>query len=62
MMYWPDLSLQKEKKFVQQLFTNHNAIGALLSPFDSWLIIRGLKTLHLRMKQHDPTLKLSRTI
>lgn len=30
-----------------------NAVGAILSPFDSWLILRGTKTLALRMKQHD---------
>jgi cystathionine gamma-synthase len=31
----------------------HNAIGATLSPFDSWLLIRGMKTLALRMKKHE---------
>ena len=30
-----------------------NAVGAILSPFDSFLIMRGTKTLALRMKQHD---------
>jgi len=34
-------------KFIQ------NASGAILSPFDSWLIIRGIETLPLRMKQHS---------
>lgn len=29
----------------------------VLSPLDSWLIIRGLKTLHLRLKQHDKNAK-----
>ncbi|HEV7783560.1 MAG TPA: PLP-dependent aspartate aminotransferase family protein [Chitinophagaceae bacterium] len=33
-------------KFIQ------NASGAILSPFDSWLVIRGIETLHLRIKQH----------
>lgn len=28
-----------------------NAIGAIPSPFDSWLVHRGLKTLHLRVRQ-----------
>jgi cystathionine gamma-synthase len=36
----------------EKLFLLHNASGATLSAFDSWLLIRGLKTLHLRMKQH----------
>lgn len=30
-----------------------NAAGAVPSPFDSWLDIRGLKTLELRVKQHS---------
>ncbi len=34
-------------KFVQ------NSAGAILSPFDSWLVLRGIKTLPLRMKAHD---------
>jgi len=29
-----------------------NAIGAVPSPHDSWLVQRGAKTLHLRMKEH----------
>ena len=28
-------------------------IGASLSPFDSWLVLRGIKTLHIRMEQHQ---------
>jgi len=38
--------LYQKLKFLQ------NAIGAMLSPFDSWLTLRGLKTLELRMKRH----------
>jgi cystathionine beta-lyase/cystathionine gamma-synthase len=30
-----------------------NAAGAILSPFDSFLILRGIKTLAVRMRQHD---------
>ncbi|MBI4852567.1 MAG: cystathionine gamma-synthase [Acidobacteria bacterium] len=30
-----------------------NAAGAILSPFDSWLILRGTKTLAVRMRQHE---------
>jgi len=32
-----------------------NSVGAILSPFDSWLVLRGTKTLALRMEQHDKT-------
>jgi cystathionine gamma-lyase/cystathionine beta-lyase/cystathionine gamma-lyase/homocysteine desulfhydrase len=34
-------------KFVQ------NSAGAILSPFDSWLVLRGIKTLPLRMQAHE---------
>jgi cystathionine gamma-lyase/cystathionine beta-lyase/cystathionine gamma-lyase/homocysteine desulfhydrase len=34
-------------KFVQ------NSGGAILSPFDSWLVLRGTKTLTVRMAQHN---------
>src|SRR5437763_1551433 len=30
-----------------------NAAGAILGPFDSWLVLRGTKTLPLRMRQHN---------
>src|SRR5437016_2063152 len=30
-----------------------NAEGAILSPFDSWLVLRGTKTLPLRMQRHS---------
>ena len=29
------------------------AVGAILSPFECWLVLRGIKTLAVRMKQHD---------
>lgn len=29
-----------------------NAVGAIPGPFDSWLVLRGIKTLPLRMRQH----------
>ena len=32
-----------------------NAEGAILGPFDSWLVLRGTKTLPLRMQQHNAT-------
>jgi cystathionine beta-lyase/cystathionine gamma-synthase len=42
-----DGELYKRLKFLQ------NATGAMLSPFDSWLSLRGLKTLELRMQRHS---------
>ena len=34
-----------------QLFYNLNTTGAVLSPFDSYLLIRGIKTLSIRMER-----------
>jgi cysteine-S-conjugate beta-lyase len=39
--------LGEKIKFLQ------NACGAILGPFDSWLVIRGIETLHLRVRQHS---------
>ncbi|WP_347549590.1 methionine biosynthesis PLP-dependent protein [Pseudalkalibacillus hwajinpoensis] len=35
-----------------------NGAGAVLSPLDSWLLIRGMKTLPLRMKQHEANARI----
>ncbi len=41
------LELSERLHFIQ------NAAGAILSPMDSWLVLRGTKTLHLRMERHN---------
>ena len=42
----------KEKELGEKIKFLQNATGAILGPFDSWLVIRGIETLHLRVKQH----------
>ena len=37
----------------EKLWTLQNSIGPTLSPFDSWLVLRGVKTLAVRMKAHE---------
>lgn len=32
---------------------HQNAVGAVPGPFDAWLVLRGLKTLAIRMQQHE---------
>lgn len=46
-----DEDLRTRVKFVQ------NGLGAIPSPFDSFLVLRGLKTLHLRMERHQQNAK-----
>lgn len=36
----------------EQLAWHQNAIGGVAGPFDSWLVLRGLKTLGVRMDRH----------
>jgi cystathionine beta-lyase/cystathionine gamma-synthase len=38
---------------VERLSFVQKAAGAILSPFESWLILRGVRTLAIRMEQHD---------
>jgi cystathionine beta-lyase/cystathionine gamma-synthase len=42
-----------DEKDAEWLAFVQNGAGAILSPFDSWLVLRGTKTLALRMEQHD---------
>jgi len=39
--------IYRKLKFLQ------NAIGAVPSPFDCYMVMRGIKTLHVRMKEHE---------
>ncbi len=42
----------KDKELGDKIKFLQNACGAILAPFDSWLVIRGIETLHLRVRQH----------
>ena len=44
--------MTKEKELGEKIKFIQNASGAILAPFDSWLVIRGIETLTLRVKQH----------
>ena len=43
----------KGKELSERIGYLHNAIGAVLGPQDSWLLMRGMKTLALRMERHQ---------
>lgn len=47
------LVVTKTKELGDKLKFIQNASGAILGPFDSWLAIRGIETLSLRVKQHS---------
>lgn len=42
-----DAALDEQFGFLQ------NSVGAVMSPFDAWLVLRGTKTLVVRMRQHE---------
>lgn len=46
------LVVTNEKELGDRIKFIQNASGAILSPFDSWLVIRGIETLNLRIRQH----------
>jgi hypothetical protein len=47
------LIVAKGQELCDRIGYIQNGAGAVLSPFDSWLTIRGMKTLSLRMKRHQ---------
>jgi cystathionine gamma-synthase len=47
------LVVTKGQELSDKLFFLHNSIGAVLGPQDSWLLMRGMKTLALRMERHE---------
>ena len=42
----------KEKSLADRLYFIQNASGAVCGPMDSFLVLRGIKTLHVRMQRH----------
>ncbi|HON11154.1 MAG TPA: PLP-dependent aspartate aminotransferase family protein [Chitinispirillaceae bacterium] len=45
--------VREQNEIADRLAFLHNAVGAILSPFDSFLVLRGLKTLSIRMEAHS---------
>jgi cystathionine beta-lyase/cystathionine gamma-synthase len=45
--------ISNNDQIAEQIGFLQNAVGAILSPHDSWLVLRGVKTLAVRMKRHE---------
>ncbi|MCB9080042.1 MAG: aminotransferase class I/II-fold pyridoxal phosphate-dependent enzyme [Anaerolineaceae bacterium] len=43
------------KALVERIWGTHILVGSVLSAFDAWLLLRGLRTLPLRVRQHNQT-------
>jgi cystathionine gamma-synthase len=41
-----------DAKLAEEIAYNHNAMGPIAGPFDAWLVLRGAKTLAVRMDRH----------
>ncbi len=49
--------VKDSKRFVENISYLQNSIGAVPSPFDCYLLTRSIKTLSVRMKQHNDNAK-----
>jgi cystathionine beta-lyase/cystathionine gamma-synthase len=47
------IAITNREDIAEGLRFHQKAAGAILSPMESWLILRGTKTLHLRMERHN---------
>lgn len=47
------IAIVKDENYAEQISFLQNSVGAIASPFDSFLVLRGLKTLLVRIKQHS---------
>ena len=45
--------VMRDREIYEQLVFLQNAVGAVPSPLDSFLVLRGIKTLHVRMERHE---------
>jgi cystathionine gamma-lyase/cystathionine beta-lyase/cystathionine gamma-lyase/homocysteine desulfhydrase len=53
------VAVVKSEEHARWLQFVQNAAGAILSPFDSWLVLRGTKTLALRMPCHETNARVA---
>lgn len=55
------LVVVKDPKLAETVYFHQNSVGAVLGPQDSWLTIRGMKTLSVRLdRQQENAMKIAR--
>ncbi|HEY6972527.1 MAG TPA: aminotransferase class I/II-fold pyridoxal phosphate-dependent enzyme [Candidatus Angelobacter sp.] len=42
-----------KSELIERLWNTHVILGAAIAPFDAWLVLRGLRTLSLRVQRHN---------
>jgi len=45
--------IANDDDLAERIRFNQYAVGGMLGPFESWLVLRGIKTLHVRMERHS---------
>lgn len=54
-------AISNNKEIIERLRYMQKSTGAILSPFDAWLLLRGLKTLHIRMdRSQENAIKIAK--
>ena len=49
-----EVAISRDEDYIQRLkFDYMCEFGGVMSPFNAWLMLRGLKTLSVRMKEHE---------
>lgn len=49
------------REAIERMWETHHLLGATLGPFDAWLLLRGLRTLEMRVARHnDNAMRLAR--
>lgn len=51
-------ALTNDPKLAAELKFQQNAVGAVPGPFDAWLVMRGAKTLAVRMREHERSARI----
>jgi cystathionine beta-lyase/cystathionine gamma-synthase len=55
------LAVVKDPALAERVYFNQNSVGAVLGPQDSWLVIRGMKTLSVRLdRQQENTSRIAK--
>ncbi len=45
----------KDEELLKRLITNRELLGGIVGPMEAWLMIRGLRTMEVRLVQHEAT-------
>ena len=47
----------RDRDFAEKIRNMREQLGSIIGPMEGWLILRGLRTLEVRVKEHERTAK-----